>query len=123
MLTAIKSIKEDLEKATSYPVYYRRNVEEQPSYPYITFSYYTQQLQDYADDFFIQIYVYDKDISPQRIEKISGDIRRFYTSDSYSLKNSGLLMRFQSLTVDSSPILETLEHQERSLLLITRIYY
>lgn len=123
MLTAIKSIKEDLEKATSYPVYYRRNVEEQPSCPYITFSYYTQQLQDYADDFFVQIYVYDKDISPQRIEKISGDIRRFYTSDSYSLKNSGLLMRFQSLTVDSSPILETLEHQERSLLLITRIYY
>lgn len=123
MINAIKSIQQDLKEATGYPVYYRRNIETRPRYPFITFSYNTQQNQDYSDDYYITIHVYDKDISPERIETICGNIRRYYTSEFYSLKRSGLLMRFQSLTVDSLPILENLENQERQLLLITRVYY
>lgn len=126
MLDALQAIKQELEEATKglgVEVHYLKNLNQEVAYPYLTFTYYTQQLQPHSDDYMIQIHLYDKGDSVERIEQITSTIRRHFDRDGFRLKESGLLMRFQSLVVESSPSMESADHHKRFMQLITRIYY
>ena len=126
MLDALQAIKQELEEATrdlGVEVHYLKNLKQRVTYPYLAFTYYTQQLQPYSDDYIIQIHLYDKGASVERIEKITSAIRRHFDREGFRLKESGLLMLFQSLVVESSPSMESADHHKRYMQLITRIYY
>ena len=64
-----------------------------------------------------------KTVTSEEAEKITSAIRKHFDGEGFRLKESGLLMLFQSLVVASSPSMESADHHKRYMQLITRIYY